>query len=426
MALPLLLLSAAFAAGWVMAYGTSAGWGGYGPHGISFILWSRQLQWVLIAASVLFSLGLVGLVAAGRRRVWWMIGLVPVVMLFGHRFVTGPAAHAEAADNPPVVTADRAGFLLPADHVIGVVWNGNAYAFPYAAMFHTPVVVMPDRTGPLVVIWSVYANRALAVAAAREVRARDLEIVSSPVDALIVYNSRLGQFINGVTGLTPDGSVPTGFGTPLQTYKTTWADWKSRHPGTVVMAPYEPTIETAPAGPVTPAYPLPKASGLSAGTRRVCVVAATQPIAIPPDAITDKPLNLTAGQTPLLVVRVNGIVRAFRRQVQGDLRPQFFTSVQPTHPQIAWTDQDTGAGWSTDGTAIEGPPGVKGLRLSPIPVEEDLDWGIEKFWIGALTIPSAEELRAAIAVPETARSSDNNGDSTRVRKKRAKVKPGVP
>jgi hypothetical protein len=416
MTLPLLLLSLAFTAGWVMAYGTSATWGGWGPHGVSFILWSRQMQWVLTAFTVIFSLGLIGMVAAGRRRAWWLIGLVPVVMLFGHRFVTGPASNNGAADNPPIVTADKAGFLLPADHVIGVVWNNTAYALPFDAMYHTPLVVLQDRSGPLVVVWSVYANRALAIAGSRDVRGRDLEIVSSPVDAVILYNSRLGQFINGITGLTPQGTVPTGFEKPLQTWKMSWADWKALHPATLVMAPYEPTLRPAPKDAVAPMYAVPQ----STGTRRVCVVATTQPIAVPTEAITDKPLNLTAGQTPVVLVRVDGVVRAFRRQVQEDLRPRFYQTADAKHPTVVWTDDDTTAGWNADGLAVDGPAGIKGIRLVPIPVEDDLDWAVEKFWLPGLILENADDLNASVASAETKPAVDKHGDPKKPKPKKPK------
>jgi hypothetical protein len=287
-------------------------------------------------------------------------------------------------------------------------------------MYHTPLVVLQDRSGPLVVVWSAYANRALAVAGSREVRARDLEIVSSPVDAVILYNSRLGQFINGITGLTPQGAVPTGFEKPLQTWKMSWADWKTLHPATLVMAPYEPTLAPAPTDVVAPRYAVPN----SDGTRRVCVVATTQPIALPTEAITDKPLNLTAGQTPVVLVRVNGVVRAFRRQVQEDLRPRFYQTADAKHPAVVWTDDDTTAGWSVDGLAVEGPAGIKGTKLVPVPVEDDLDWAVEKFWMPDLVLETAADLKAAVDFPATKPAVDRHGDPRKPKKPKSKKQPG--
>jgi hypothetical protein len=410
--MPLALLLFALAAAGTMAYGTSPTWGNWGAQGIAVILWSRRLQWPLIAVSLLLSLGVIALVAGGRRRVWWLIGLFPVLALFAHRFVTGPHAKSVVAENPPLVSAGHAGFIQPGDHVVGFIWNQTPYAMPYAALFQTPVVVLTDRSGPLVVIWSAYANRALVVPGARDVMARDLEAVSSPVDALMVYNTRLGEFINGVTGLTTTGATPAGFGTPLQTWKMTWEDWRLRYPSTQVMAPYEATLSRAPTEPVEPVYPIPKSGGQTdgqiqgqtqgptSGTRRVCVVATTQPIAIPSEAITDRPLNLTAGETPLLIVRVGGVVKAFQRQVQGDLRPRFYPTTRPGKPKVAWSDTDTAAGWDVRGEVVEGPPAVAGVKLVPVRVEEDLDWAVEKFWIPSLILESPQDLAAAVAEPE--------------------------
>ena len=96
-------------------------------------------------------------------------------------------------------------------------------------------------------IWSAYANRAVAMSIGHDLKARDLEIVGSPANSLLLYNGRLGQFINGVTGRTPDGKKPSGAVEYLPVWKMTWRQWLEGHPQTKVLS--------SPAG-VSPNAPL--------------------------------------------------------------------------------------------------------------------------------------------------------------------------
>ena len=53
-----------------------------------------------------------------------------------------------------------------------------------------------------------------------------------PANSLVVYDRRLGQFISGVTGRLLTGGAVVGFSNPINTTKTSWADWKAAHPDT--------------------------------------------------------------------------------------------------------------------------------------------------------------------------------------------------
>ena len=107
MFIPLLLLVFAVLAGAVVAYGPNAVWAQY-PHGLDFIIWSRRLEWPLVALSIILCLTLLGLIVSGKRRAWWLIGLGPVLALFVHRFVTDPAGGLRVIDSPDFVTATEA------------------------------------------------------------------------------------------------------------------------------------------------------------------------------------------------------------------------------------------------------------------------------------------------------------------------------
>ena len=123
-----------------MAYGADARWGTY-PWGLGLIMLARRLQWPMIALSLILCIALLALVISGKRRAWWLIGLAPVLALFGHRFVTDPINRYGVVDDPVFVAASDAAFLGEDDYVVGVVFNDRAYAYPYACLYETPVVV---------------------------------------------------------------------------------------------------------------------------------------------------------------------------------------------------------------------------------------------------------------------------------------------
>jgi hypothetical protein len=399
MLLPLALIFFALLAAAVVAYGTEPIWASFGPHGLDLILWSRRLEWPLIATTILLCGGLLLVVISAKRRIWWLIALLPILALFYHRFTAGPARGLSTVADPPFVAAEKLPSLSPNALIVGLIFNGQPVAFPCSELFRAPVVIRTGREKPVVLFWSAFANRALAFTTDRDVKAEDLEIISSPGNALVVYNTRLGQFINGLTGKTFKGETPTGFHESLQIVKTTWQRWKSEHPDTQVMSitPVDGAFNKA----VLPRHKMPGVD--LADIRTICVVATTQPIAVPSDLVTEKPLNLTIGKTALMLVRVNGIVRAFNRELPGDLVPRFFTFADPKHPAVFWSDTDTGSEWNSKGEWVAGTRDLHGTTLSPILVEDDLYWNVMKFWYPDLHLATAAEVATAIATPPVKR-----------------------
>jgi hypothetical protein len=202
--------------------------------------------------------------------------------------------------------------------------------------------------------------------------------VSEPAGALLVYDGRLGQFINSVTGLTPRKQKPVGFGQPITTTRATWKRWRTVHPETTVMV--------TPAAPQRvrplPAAPVPAVAGGVGADTRVIVVNAKRPIALLPEQVTTAPLNARVGDTAVLVFRdpQTGEVRAFDRRVEEDLVPTFRANTDSKRKGAAFVDPDTGSGWSLSGEAVSGKKEFKGRRLAPLVVEPDLPWGVMKYW----------------------------------------------
>ncbi len=367
-----------------MAYGTHPGWAQY-SHGVDLILWSRRLQWPCIAFTLVMCMALLVLIISGKRRAWWLIGLGPILALFVHKFHVRPGMQLDVTDTPTMVPATSASFLADDTYVVGLVFEEQAYAFPYPVLFNTPGVIVQNRDKKMMLIWSPDANRAVASRVDLDVKARDLEVVSTPANSVLLYNSRLGQFIIGVTGKTERGEQPGGFKLPLQVYKTTWAEWRGVYPESQVMAKTTVTPPGAivpPTRPIVPRFVIRDVfNGVDPKTH-IAIVQGTTPQAITVDSIGDRPANLMLGDQPVLILRdgPGSSIRAFDRRIDGDLFVRLKPHRDTKKPAAAFSDASSGSLWSKNFVAVEGGPEVKGKKLAKIPVEEDLSWGVMKFW----------------------------------------------
>jgi hypothetical protein len=367
------LLSTASAA--LLAYGTDPYWAQF-RHGLGLIVFTHRLQWVLATVSLLLCLAVVGLIVGGRRRVWWLIALGPVLALFVHRFVSNPMREYAIIENPPCVKADAAGAPNDSDSVVGVQFGDLYFAYAFEALYHAPVILQSSHEQRFILLWSAGANRAMAFKIDREIKQGELQIVSTPADALLVYNARLGQFINGLTGETTEHAKPTGFHAAVASQKMTWEQWRKLHPGTLVL----PATERGPSAAILPRQPIPGLATTQPAIARIIFAPTTRPVAIPAESVGNEPANVSAGEIQLLLFRdkETGLLKAFDRRVQEDLFPMFRRKSDPKRPLVVLEDQDSGTEWSADGKGIEGP--FKGEQLKPVAVEDDLCWGVMKHW----------------------------------------------
>jgi hypothetical protein len=382
MILPLTLILVAIGAAWVVAFGTTASATAH-PGGIRQIILARQLQWPLVGVSLLLCMGVLGLVISGKRRAWWLIGLGPILALLMHRF-SPEASRFTVLENPQFVEATSLAAPRDDEWVVGTVFQGQAYALPYRALYVRPLVVLTDYDKRMLLMWSAQANRATAVGISQEFRPRALELVSSPASSILVLNRRYGQYIVGITGLTSDGARPVGFTTPIPTEKMTWSRWRAKRPDTRVMA-IPVAGKDAPTGPIVPKT-LATSSARAGDSRRIAMIATTQPVAVPSEIDPDHPLNTTAGGLRVLVLRDRrtGELRAFDRRINEDLFPAFAAHTVKKKPQVALIDSDTASLWSIDGVAVEGA--LKGQRLRELEIEDELWWGVMKDWYPQLQL----------------------------------------
>ena len=399
MFVPLLLIVSAVLSAGVVAYGTNALWAQY-PHGIGLIIWSRRLEWPLVTLSLLLCLSLLAMVISGKRRAWWLIGLGPVLALFAHHFLMGPGAGLTIVDGPNFVTAANAPFVSDNDYVVGLHFGDAAYAYPYSVIYDNPVVIQSDHDKRMMLIWSAYANRAVAQIITRDIKARDIEIVSMPANALLLYDRSDGQFINGLKGRLMDGQRPHGFGNPIVVSTMTWRDWVGLNPQTRVMQSAG-KVRTAnpPQAPILPTNPMPPAILDFPPTTQIVLVGTAQPAALRSDEVGPEPRNVLVDGELAFVFREarDKPVRAFSCHLKKqDLFTHFTLDVRHKYKGAMFLDSDTGSGWSASGVWVDGMKEsrqeMKGTRLTPLPVQDGLYWGVMKFWYPELklTIPATQ------------------------------------
>jgi hypothetical protein len=411
--LPLLLIFVALAAAAAVAFGTHPGWAQL-EQGLAVILWSRRLQWLLVAVSILACVGLIALSITNRRRAWWLIGLAPVLALFAQRFAAEKVDAMGVAEDPAFVEVDKADFVKDDDWVVALRFADKAYAYPFANLFVQPAVVQTEHDKRLALFWNAYANRVLAFQATPELRGRDLEVVSTPSSSLLVYNAKYGQFICGVTGMTPDRKKPAGLGPAIATTKTTFAKWKAANPAGWVMRPSPRILALGlhpPTHPISPQYDLyasgqpasRPATSPAAGRRRVAVVGSIQPLAVDASSLSLKPNVVKADDLPTVLLRTEAggnTFRAFGRKID-DLFLRFEPRKDPKLADVRMHDIETDSLWSAGGVAIGGNLQFRGRRLQPLPVDDDVDYEVMKWWVPELEV-YAEAAPAAATRPSLA------------------------
>jgi hypothetical protein len=360
----------------VVAFGTHPALAKY-PSGMEWITLARRLQWPMTALSLALCVTLIGMVIAGRRRAAWLLVLAPVLFLFYQRFAGDPFRRMAILENPTFVPFEQANFPKPESPVVGIVFEGQAYAYPTGCLSLAPVIVHAEGDKRLMLMYSPYAGRAQAFVIDTTIKPRELDIVSMPANAMLLYNSRIGQFINAFTGATLNGERPEGFRAPVETRKTTWRAWCTEYPDTRVLAT---ALSVAGERPVARFPSRPVKMDLPADAK-VLLLPTNPPVVVEANKlrVESEPLNLTTSAgAPLLMVRRRngGGVAIFERVVQKDLFPRFERKTVTAKPEIALMDSDTGSFWSADGRCLEGP--AKGEQLRPLNPESDLPYATLK------------------------------------------------
>jgi hypothetical protein len=121
------------------------------------------------------------------------------------------------------------------------------------------------------------------------------------------------------------------------------------------------------------------------------------------------PLNVSADNLPVVTFRdpLTKVARSFRRKVD-DLSPRFRLNRDAGRKDVVLIDSDTNSGWSAAGVAVEAKKEFRGKRLPPVAVEDELYWGVMKYWYPELQLAGVET-GAAPTVIELNGGSAGNG-----------------
>lgn len=354
--------------------------------GLTLITLTRRVQWLLLILTLLPCLTLILLVAIGRARAWWLVGLSIVVALLFVRFDPAGKRPVRVLEAESMPTVAEANLQLDEEFVVGLEFQGVAYAFPYRSLYRTPIVQLTDFDKRLILIFSPYANSATVLEVTREVKAIDLEYVGAPDNSTLVYNRKYGQFIVGLTGKTVSGQTPVGVRDLLFTERLPLRLWRARHPQTRIMVP-TPLDQAALGVPLMPQYPIHLADTSLPAETPVVLVRTNPPAALLAGHDFSRPAHAKVGESPIVFWRQNGALRAFFRTVDSDLFLTFtLETSKDARPRL--TDRQTQSTWTLDGRCIDGP--LKGRRLTSVPLEENVYWGVSKTWWPELQLIRAE------------------------------------
>ena len=143
---------------------------------------------------------------------------------------------------------------------------------------------------------------------------------------------------------------------------------------------------------------------------RVALVGTTRPAVVDADAIGRSPVNLArhADGEPVFVFRPDpsSPPKAFARRVgEGETQvwPRFEAKHDPRRPDVMFRDVDTGSSWTAKGAWAGGNSQYKGKRLTPVPVDDSVDWSVLKYWYPDLELPRADEKPAIVTAPASPR-----------------------
>jgi hypothetical protein len=160
--------------------------------------------------------------------------LVPVAEL---RPGGPPRDGIPALTDPAFVAADRASHLKPADRVLGVRVNGVAKAYPLGIMNWHEIVNDQFAGVPVAVTYCPLCGTGVAFSATVDGRRQlfgvsgllyNSDVVLYDRESESLWSQLLGKAISG-----PRRGVKLQ---PLATSNTSWSDWHTRHPDTLVLS----------------------------------------------------------------------------------------------------------------------------------------------------------------------------------------------
>jgi len=132
----------------------------------------------------------------------------------------------------------------------------------------------------------------------------------------------------------------------------------------------------------------------------IVLIGTTQPAALKADDVGPDPIRVQVDGGPAFVFREapDKPVHAFSCYLKKlELFPRFRLDHQHKIKNSAFIDSDTGSSWSASGQWVGGSykKELQGTRLTPLPVQDRLYWGIMKYWYPDLTLTTGEKEQAS-------------------------------
>ena len=142
-----------------------------------------------------------------------------------------------AIDHPKFVSPAKAKFLKPGDRVLGLAYNGSAKAYPIPIMNWHEIVNDNFGGAPVVVTFCPLCGTGVAFSATTGDRRHNFGVSGLLYNSDVLLYDRETQslwsqlLMKAISGPLKDTALPL---IPLE--HTTWADWRKRHPDTLVLS----------------------------------------------------------------------------------------------------------------------------------------------------------------------------------------------
>jgi hypothetical protein len=310
--------------------------------------------------------------------VWIFVWLVAMVVAG----LQTPAAQSPpgmlpyvAVHQPEFVAASEATFLQDDDILLGVASGSVAKAYPAADLAQHGAVSDAVPGGPISVTWCGVCNTGLVFRA--EVKGRRLHF---QYDRMVGANevqkdAETGSSWQQATGEAIDGPLKGTRLTLFPTVRTTWSEWRRRHPGTLVLKPLPGYAERMPGVSAriknaTRVGPAGAPNGARTVDERLPARETVAGLEIGRDTVA---FSFTALRSARVVnERVGGVPVLVVHQPSSDTTTAFDTRASGRTLQFeaanadasALTDLQTRSTWNAYGLALEGP--LRGVQLKQL------------------------------------------------------------